>query len=203
VSNLGCPLDSFRSGISSSAMAGGLGVLSSFTGALAAPRDFLQRLGRAFVLRRGVVDLSRYPQDPLRRVRPSHDLLSERKTVFTAVVAFGTNAMPSGAADTNPPKASRAESSIPSSSPAMNRTGSRSRRSRRADCFSSTAFGHAPKLPWFRKTMLSSNSQRSRKLKPRSPFPIESLLAARAGRLSEQGYELAAVIRAPPEVSNP
>src|SRR2546422_4311194 len=80
-------------------------------------------------------------------------------TVFTPVVAFGTNARSSGAAPMNSANAPRAASSKPSRSRARNCSGCRSIRTRSSACASSTGRGQAPKEPWLRKSIRGSRVQ--------------------------------------------
>ena len=84
---------------------------------------------------------------------------ASRRTVFTPVVALGTNAMSSGSAPTNAPISARAASSPGSSSRTMKRTGSASSRARQRSCASSTGRGHAPKEPWLRNVTAGSRVQ--------------------------------------------
>src|SRR5205807_2185274 len=84
---------------------------------------------------------------------------SERMTVFTPVVAFGTKARSSGSAPMNSASTARASSSKPSSSRARNCSGCRSIRARSSACASSTGRGQAPKEPWLRKSIRGSRVQ--------------------------------------------
>ena len=81
------------------------------------------------------------------------------RTVLIAVLAFGTNAMPSGSAWRKAPTAVLASSSLAARPRVRNAIGSCSSWSRKPRWTASTSLGHAPYEPWLKNMTAGSSCQ--------------------------------------------
>ena len=107
------------------------------------------------------VDASRCTRDRSSAARRRARSAGSGARCSPPVVAFGTNAMPSGSAWRKAPTAVRASSSRPRGRAVRKRIGSGSSRSRHAR-WTAAPLGHAPYVPWFRNVTSGRAASRGR-----------------------------------------